>query len=487
MNKIKLTQKQLAIISIIIFILSLLPLFIIAFFNHPSYDDFGYATLTASAYREGNSILEAAFEQVLKTYFNWQGTYSAVFLFSLQPAIFGESFYILSTFIMLGMLIGGTSLFIKTLLKDCLNLKSSNIIILICILLFLSIQFVPSPVESFFWFNGSIFYTFFYSLMLFFFSCIIKQLFVNSKKNLFSLILVPILAVIIAGSNYVTSLLSIFLLCCITIYVTILRKKFDIYKRIWLYTVVILFVTGFIINVRAPGNAVRQAYFSESDPIDAILNAIRYAFEYVADWSSNAVLLLTFIFISPLLYYIALKSKFSFRFPALAPIAAMILIAVQFTPTSYAQNLAGPGRLQNIIFFSYVLLFAFCIYYLCGWVSHRLLPTLCDDKNILYTIEKFSKVKISFCVVFVIFSSIWFYYSPWLKTATFVSAIISLKNGEAQAYHEQIEERLSIIADPEKQIITFDQLKYKPYLLYWSDFDNGNVAAYYEKESITLN
>ena len=89
--------------------------------------------------------------------------------------------------------------------------------------------------------------------------------------------------------------------------------------------------------------------------------------------------------------------------------------------------------------------------------------------------------------MFVIFSSIWFYYSPWLKTATSVSAIISLKNGEAQAYHEQIEERLSIIADPEKQIITFDQLKYKPYLLYWSDFDNGNVAAYYEKESITLN
>lgn len=486
MNKIKISQKQLAVISIIVFGISLLPLFVIAFFDHPSFDDFGYAALTAPAYREGRSVLAAAFKQVQKTYLEWQGTYSAIFLFSLQPAVFGERFYVLTAFIMLGMLISSTFVFMKVLLKECLHLKINNIITLTCVLLFLCIQFVPSPVESFFWFNGSVFYTFFYSLMLFFFSCIIRQLFVKSKRSITSLISGPVLAVIIAGSNYVTSLLSLFLLCIIAVYMTIFYKKFAVSKRIWLYSILILYVAGFVINIKAPGNMVRQAYFSASNPIDAILNAIRFAFEAVAEWSSNAVLLLTFIFISPILYYMAAKTEFSFRFPALAPVASMILISVQFTPTSYAQGYDGANRVRNIIFYSYILLFAFCIYYICGWLSHRLLPTLCSRESISYAAERFSKIKISFCLVFVVFAGVWFYYSPWLKTASSVSAIISLKNGEAQSYHRQIEERLEVIADPENQVIEFEPLKNKPYLLYWSDINNGGAAAYYGKESITL-
>ena len=70
---------------------------------------------------------------------------------------------------------------------------------LTCIILALCTQLPESAVEEFYWYNGSIFYTFFFPLMFLPSSCITKQLFIKKdKKCVTAPIAAPLLSVIIA-------------------------------------------------------------------------------------------------------------------------------------------------------------------------------------------------------------------------------------------------------------------------------------------------
>lgn len=148
MNRLKfsLSQKQIAFCSIAVLTVLLIPMVIIGFYDHPSYDDFGYAALTVKAYREHSSIIAAALKQIKVSYYAWQGTYSAIFLFSLHPAIFGEAFYCLTTPILLISLIGSTAYFMKLLCCDVLNFSKYITITLTCIILALCTQLPESAV-----------------------------------------------------------------------------------------------------------------------------------------------------------------------------------------------------------------------------------------------------------------------------------------------------------------------------------------------------
>ena len=62
MNRLKysLLQKQIDFCSIAVLTVLLTPMVIIGFYDHPSYDDFGYTALTVKAYKEHSSIIAAA-------------------------------------------------------------------------------------------------------------------------------------------------------------------------------------------------------------------------------------------------------------------------------------------------------------------------------------------------------------------------------------------------------------------------------------------
>lgn len=487
MHKLKysLSQKQIAFCSIALLTTLLIPMIVIGFYNHPSYDDFGYAALTVKAYRDHTSILAAAMRQIKNSYYEWQGTYSAIFIFSLHPAIFGEGFYSLTTPILLVSLIGSSVVFMKLICCDILNISKYNTITLTCVILVLCMQIPESAVEAFYWYNGSMFYTFFFALMLLFFSCLIKQLFIKrDKKSIPALTAAPLLSIIIAGGNYTTALLTAVILFFFCVYTVWQRKKYPLSVRLWVYLLIVLFAIGFFISASAPGNSVRQAYFEKQTPIHAIIQAFGFSIDFIRKWCDSLVIPAAMLFITPILYAAAKKSKFSFKYPLLAPIISVILIAVQFTPPSYAQNSSSGGRLKNIVFYSFIYLFAFCIYYICGWLSHRIFSSECtndSDKN-----AEFEKNNLFYYGSIAIIAIALLCYTPNFKQVTSVSAVISLKNGEAQAYDEEVKEHLKILEDPEQKIVEFEPLKNRPYVLFWSDIEPDVVKKYYEKDSVTL-
>lgn len=110
-------EKIYQYVYIILIILSFIPLFIISFYAHPSADDYSYSIETYRLWSETNNIvvlLKAAYNETVSSWNTWQGLYSSAFLLSLQPAIYGESWYCLTGIIMLSLLIGGNNKYDKS-------------------------------------------------------------------------------------------------------------------------------------------------------------------------------------------------------------------------------------------------------------------------------------------------------------------------------------------------------------------------------------
>lgn len=97
-------KKIITIVAIFLgagLLLSLIPIIISSFYSHPLADDFGFSEKVNHVVKNGGGlfdILSASFQQVKDTYLDWQGTYAAIFVFSLQPAAFFRT-YILFNYI----------------------------------------------------------------------------------------------------------------------------------------------------------------------------------------------------------------------------------------------------------------------------------------------------------------------------------------------------------------------------------------------------
>ncbi len=494
---LKITQKQLAILCVAVLIISIIPIIVISFYNHPSYDDFNFSLPVKQAVdSNGNlfSVLSAALGRVKQAYFDWQGTYSAIFLFTLQPAVFGEGFYAVSTFILLGSLIFSVSLFLKRLLHDCMRVTKSNTVILISLCLFTCIHCAPSPVEAFFWYNGSIFYTFFFSLMLLLLSALIKEYFLLKSRPVKSAVavlrfsLLIILSLIIGGGNYITALLTAVLLFALSVYVVLCRRQIPTSKRIFMYAIFLFFMLGFAVSILAPGNDVRQAYFTDRPgAFMSIIFAYSNAINFILGWLGKPVVFFAVILLLPILYHTAAGLNFSYPLPALAPIAAITLIAVQFTPNSYAQNGMGPGRAHNIIFYSFVLLLAATVFYICGWLSRNLF----SKKETESAKSRFLQVQpLYITAVSVLATAVLLSAKADTKKLTGVSALLSIKSGEASSYSAEVDDRMEILNNPQIRNAVLKPIKNRPYVLFWSDLQNDTEAKYYkqyfEKDSVRL-
>lgn len=90
----------------------MVPLVILAAYCYPCADDFRFGLYPHLAFEQTGSVwaaLAGAAREVHETYFDWQGTFSAVLLFALQPAVFGEGLYWLCPAVMLSALFWGAA------------------------------------------------------------------------------------------------------------------------------------------------------------------------------------------------------------------------------------------------------------------------------------------------------------------------------------------------------------------------------------------
>ena len=507
-------------IILICFILSVIPLYVIGMFAHPSVDDYYYGTETVQVWNETHSIasvVKCSFDEMINTYNIWQGNFSAIFLMRLQPGIFGEQYYFIAPLILLSAYMGFSIFFFYTALKKIFKADSYLAATVGICLTFVSMQLCTTPSDSFYWYNGAIYYTFFYSLMLFLFALLIRMRTAKAAGTIILTAISSVSAFLIGGSNYAAALFMCIILALsagAAVYFVILRKNKVIrpYHMAAYLIVAAAAMAGLFISMAAPGNALRQQSVGGST---GIVKTFVYTFAfggYSIAKVLNAPCLIFFICMIPVFYRIARRSGFTYRYPLLVAVFTFGLYCSMGTPVFYAQGLRMPYRMMNIIFFAAYVLITFNLIYFLGWIGNK---TKTEKRHIFLddiVNNFFEKIKasrkntllalaISLCA-FVIAcigcievgeteyksGDAGFSHLPLSAAAT-----LSLINGDAKTYDCELtarDEYLRSTGDDE-QFVTVPALSKRPAPIYHSDitddpgdWHNAHVAMYYRKECI---
>ena len=487
------TRKTLCVCVIILFVLSLLPVLIIAGYNHPSADDFSYGDRTFETWKSTHSIIRTmsvAGVVVKDTYGAWQGTFSAVFLMALNPSIFGDSLYMLVPVVLIALFVFSVAFLLKVILMDYLNADKYSWCIFTMIICFLSMQFIVSPVQGFFWYNSAMYYTGFYSVALIQFSVILKLVNADSKKKtaVYS-VLVTILAIAIGGGNFVVALLSaeivaLAFVCCI-----IFRRD----RVLRLLPCFFMICAAFFVSALAPGNFVRQQQNHSMGAIEAITSSFWFALEFIKNFVRVPVYI-AIIGIMPAIYKITRDSKYSFRLPLLATILLYCIYASTFTPNLYAMSYFGPERVLNINYFVFVTVLFLTVVYWCGWVSKRVfsMKGKSSEKRAAAMSKYAEPIIVGVLVLCFTFGCLAMIREN-IDSIMCTSAAKSLTRGEAGTYHQEYLSRLEIYNDEQIVHVKIPAFTVKPKILFFdditddaSDWRNVSLASYYSKETVVL-
>lgn len=495
------TERRLAFLLGALLLLSLVPVAAVALYAHPSADDFSYGAQAAAAWRQGGglpAVLRAAWQRTAEAYASWQGSFCAVFLMCLQPAVFGEWAYPLGCLFLLASYLGGVSLFLYALFRRCLGCGRAVFFLVLCTVLLLSLQFTYDPVESFFWYNGGVYYTFFYSLMLSMLGLLLlcwRARRPLAKGLLFACAL-P-LALAVGGGNYVTALESALLLFCAACFLLWRRDR----RAAAALVLLAALAAAMLASMAAPGNGVRQAAEGTPSAARGIALALVYG-AYALCSCTTLPAVAGWLFLTPFLYRLAARSPFRFRRPLLVALLSFCLFAAQAAPPFYAMGLSMPERIINIVCFSYYPFFLLNLFYVLGWLSrregwNRLLSSL-RRGGVSLPLGRFALAVgcVFLCAVLGAVQAGKEESTGGLKLEHLplsAQAALSLATGEAQAYDAQLEDRLAQYQDESQRDVLLEPLREKPYLLYFEDvtedpshWRNRAAASFYGKDSVRL-
>ena len=472
-------------IFLAILLLSLIPLIWLGRYNYPTGDDYYYGAETHLVWQQTGSIiqtLDAACAGVADSYQIWQGTYSALFLMYLAPNVFSNTAYHLVTFVILLLLCGGIFYLLCPLFRRFLPGTCGEWITVSSILSFLCIQTVEFQCDSFYWYNGSMYYTGFFAVTLFFLGTLFRYL-DNGKR----ILLLPLLlfAVFLGGGNYVSLLPCMLLSVTITLLLLLQKNK----KAYICGITSVVLLLSFAVSAMAPGNHVRQSGMWKIPAWKAIakclLQGIRYTLAWTGLWWVLAALLLLPVF----LRILQKKNGAFFSHPILITGNAYGLVCSMSCPLFYTMNSTGPGRAVAIVYYMFLLISFTVFFYWIGFVLLKMQAR----PNPPERIEVSGKLNTSrYLAMAVLLFSI-LCTGLWQETSA-MKAIRVLTDGEAAAYAAEYEDRLLLLNDPKVTDVVLTPFTHQPALIYTGDLPGDpedptsrKVAQYFQKTSLYVN
>lgn len=463
-------------------IASLVPLLLLGRYDWPSSDDYCYAYLPHEALLQGGSFWGEVWHTMWGYYKSWQGTFTALGLMSVTPLTFSEYLYWLTPVVMLASLCIGTFKLTDTLVRRGLGATWRQTVFVAAPMLLLSIQFVPSPKDSFYWWNGAVYYTFTYGIMLLLVERFTALKLAQNRRQMLWAVLPGILAaILVGGSNYVSALLAtliggLFLLWFLW------KERGKFLPGLVLFLALAI---PFAISFLAPGNQVRQD--SAAEPLGAVGAVILSIFQAGKDcltWP-NWVHVFALLLLIPAAWGLTEKVKFSFPLPLFFSVFTFLLFAAQNAPHYYALSQAGPERLRSIVYYAFYWLIVLNLWYWMGWLRRAVLPRVKEPEKLLRRCRQLIPVVLVLLVV-VGLGRCW-------GSLACVRASASLADGSAAAYYQEQAARMDDLLDPNVTDSVFEPIQNRPPLLYNSDITtdpadwrNNLMRMFYHKNSVTL-
>lgn len=469
----------------------LVPLFIIGHYNFESVDDIGYGGTAEVVWAETHSIIQVLIRQIAyawEYWHIWQGTFAAEWFSTSMMGIFAKNAYYMGTYITLGGFVLSELFLFQMILKRVMGADAYRAGIVSIAIICMQLLLVPVPVEAFYWFCGASLYTATHNAAVILTALLI--LLYDNPKKLWQKILLYIgilfLTVFVSGGTYVT-LIAMLLIYFFTMVWYWYRKN----PGKWFATTgMLLYLTGFLLNVLAPGNQKRLSTTdaTQMSAIKAILVSLKEAAFYVAGNAIFPCVILAVLFL-PLFVNIVRKKNYKYSLPGLVTLISFGIFAAQFTPTIYTLGITGAGRIQNIYRWTfYIWLYGNELYWV-GWLLQKAHFLKLENGGA-------ASSKKSYLLTGWIVGGALLCFTLYVwggSTLTTLSAIDSLRRGEAQAYYAEYQERLEVLKDDTVKDVRFKPYSYKPYLLFFGDITerpddwvNYTVSSYYGKNSVTL-
>lgn len=250
----KKSVRNIALLSLIVFILLMLPVLLLSFVNRASGDDYGYGVYTRAAWMGSHSLIaagRAVCRTVRQYYYGWQGTWFSIAVFSLQPEVFSDRAYVIVSFLMLFLWIGSTFCLFRQVLCRNMGFNGWSYLLITLWFLMISIEFIPSTKSSIYWFNGCAHYMLPFAMCQIVAAWLLRYISEYRKSTLAGII---IFMTLLGGSNYQAALFALITACYAASAGWFVKRD----KRTLLLLIpIITELTGLMISMKAPGNRVR--------------------------------------------------------------------------------------------------------------------------------------------------------------------------------------------------------------------------------------
>lgn len=491
-------EKLLAIGFCLLLLAALIPLFRLTIYAVPYYDDYNFGRFARAAIEQEQSkwaAISGALDCSRTQWYAWQGTYSSIFFMTLMPAVWGEQYYFLGPVFILLLLLAGSMVFTHVILRKVFRMEKWSSLAIQAVITIAEFMFIYSAQSGFYWYNGGIHYVGMHGFGLLFLSvaiCLERAEGRTAKGLLFTASV--LLAMITAGSNFVTALQGLW--CVLTILAVSVvwehRKK-----GLWLLPSTLVYIIGFGLNVAAPGNSVRaRSYVGWGyGPLESIGRSFLEAVKHIPEYTGPVVLMVMLLLL-PMIWQAVKSTDYRFRYPGIVLALSFCLYATGYTPSLYSLGHAGLSRTLNAVKITYLLLLFLNEIYWIGWLR-QLLEKRAEQTTGQLTIQKLTirngaaawwfyvLIGVACLVIFRASPNQAGHYSSY-------GAYYYVHTGEAYNFHQEYLERVAILSGPEKDV-QLPAYQFRPWFLCMGEISedadneaNRSLAMWYHKDSVTL-
>lgn len=472
-------------IAVVLLLAALYPLIRLATYSVPWYDDYNYGGFARMAMRKGTTIwnaLKGAWECSRISWYAWQGTYGSIMLMALVPTIWGDQYYWIGPVFLILILTFSVVTFIYVM---CTTIFKADRVISLGIgtvgaLMMLELLYTAQ--EGLYWYNGGVHYVGMHALFFVMIAVLIRMVWGESKRRYFLLLPSLFLAVLVAGSNFVTSLQGILVVVSVMTAGLLWQGR----KGLVMIPVTAVYGVGYFFNVLAPGNDKRAESYvgwgmsAGKSVLFSFVEGGKYAWRFTG-FMTLAVVLLLF----PAIWYMVSHVKYSFKLPGLVSLWSVCLYATGFTPSLYSLGHGGLERTLTAAKLTWQALLILNLIWWCGWICRRR-ENKADS-------EKGKMCRWWYYLVGAVLVLAAFQVEP-NKAGSFCSygAWYYIHTGEAGLFYQEYQERVAMLKGDEVSV-GLPPYHFKPWLICMGELsedpkaeENRALADWYGKDEVFL-
>ena len=493
-------HNWMAVFAGILFLASMGPILWVAPYVRSTGDDLNYSAGVHHALESGAGIcgvLQTVCDTVRGTWYSWQGTWSSVALFSLQPGIWGNQWYPVTVMVALICILAGTWYFFHTMAR-LLGMNRAGRWTIAFLMGILLIQYLPNDKCGLFWWTSIAHYMIPYGITMMCMGWSLRWLESGRCRFLVGMILGMSY---LGGAGYPEVVLAavwFFFVASFAMIKAVLSNKDTkmpdqsdkqfMVRALWLCLPLLLEMIGFAVSAAAPGNKNRGGEdfgFSFSRVWYALSGCVIEGISGTLQDFVRVRPLILFAFLVVILTWKCADSaeiRFSVRHPILFTMICGAMVCLVRAPVLYAE--ADPsGGVPDSYWLITATLMTVWLTAITVWMRGRLQASW-HRKFMEKPVEAYVFVTVMILCLLMA--------RHLIGGTTDYTCVQFTSSGALADYHEQMEEWISILEDPSVRDAELPAMNDEqgPFMLMvpledenaWS---SSVYAGYYGKNSVT--